>query len=108
MSTTPTCTVVVGAPMVRCGAPAITSFTASTGETFAECAIHATPVDRHRASVDPVFVVGASVVVPHCGISKVGEIVAVGPVNIKVRVPIHVGKPTAATKVITVTRDAVA
>ena len=35
-----TCTVVVSADGTRCGKPAVYTFTASTGETFAECAEH--------------------------------------------------------------------
>lgn len=36
-----TCTVVVGAPMVRCGQPAVVTFTGRNGETFGECSEHA-------------------------------------------------------------------
>lgn len=35
------CTVIVGAPMVRCGAPAVTSFCARNGDRLHECADHA-------------------------------------------------------------------
>jgi hypothetical protein len=40
-----TCTVVVGAPMIRCGAPAVTSWTSRlSGDRLHECADHTIPV----------------------------------------------------------------
>lgn len=53
MTITTPCTVVTGAPMVRCGAPSVASFTASTGELFGECAEH---VSDHLLFGDIVFV----------------------------------------------------
>lgn len=47
-----TCTVVIGAPMIRCGAPAVASFTARSGERFGECATH---VSDHLLFGDVVF-----------------------------------------------------
>jgi hypothetical protein len=49
MSTSPvTCTVVVAAPMVPCGKPVVSTFTARNGAVYGECAEHCANV--HEAA----------------------------------------------------------
>lgn len=98
-TTTPAtiCTVVIGAPMIRCGAPAVATFTGATGTVYAECADHAAP-----AIVAPVITIGARVRVRHVGVVKTGVVEKIGPARITVRVPVYVGTRKATTKLIVV------
>lgn len=72
----------------RCGAPAVVTFTGRGGETFAECAEHASSFHIHKTAIEP----GARVAVRHCGIEKVGTVVAVTATRVRVAVPTPTGK----------------
>lgn len=80
-----TCTVVTSATGGRCAAPAVHSFAATTGETFAECEAHDTR--RVVAATPGVAVgVGSTVHVRHAGRTKAGTVVRVGRTRVAVEV----------------------
>lgn len=89
MTQNATCTVVTNGNGGRCGNPAVTTFKARNGETFAECAEH-TPT-AYAARAEAPFAVGSSVKVRHIGIVKVGTVVKVGRTRVTVRVPLSNG-----------------
>ena len=57
MSTPTICTVVVAAPMVRCGQPVVSTFTSRDGVVYGECADHCG--DPHEAAGPSVVPPGA-------------------------------------------------
>ena len=84
-----TCTVVVAAPMIRCGAPAVTTLKGRGGVLFAECAEH----DMGHVVAEPTGpVVGATVTIVHAGLAKVGTVVKVGRTLAHVEVATPHGK----------------
>lgn len=99
------CTVVTSAAGARCSAPAVVERASRFGGMVAECAAHASPAPSPVAVAE---VVGRRVRVRHCGVVKVGVVVAeIGASRFAVEVPVKPhGKP-AGRKVIRVEREAV-
>lgn len=93
-----TCTVVTGAEMHRCGAPAVLTFTGRDGELFAECEGHALPLPA--AAPAPVAP-GARVRVRHAGVEKIGTVLTVARTRARVEVPVYTGTRRAGTKAVT-------
>jgi len=95
-----TCTVTHA--MGRCGKPAVVTFTTTAGETFAECAEHATgPMGHGTTRVEAApFEIGERVTVEHIGVAKIGRITKVGRTRVTVEVTVGRGT-TARTKEIT-------
>ncbi len=94
MSNTHTCTVITDATGGRCGQPAVVSFTTRRGETFHECAEHG-----HDLGADPAApVVGGTVTVRHCGITKAAVVEHIGRTRITVSVPLADGRTKSITR----------
>ena len=94
---TATCTVTVNASGAKCGEVAVEVRETIVGEV-AECAGHFRPVPVRA----PVSNIGRKVQVRHCGVVKVGFVVAESARGFEVRVPVKPhGKP-AGVKVIKV------